>query len=145
MDGSELNAEIDAKEGTVTVEGEHVGHIKGLVFSPDPSIMDSSVRPVFTAARRAMVKEVENRVQQLAARAAQIDEYRDRIREHPGASGRETPDRPNWHMVGSLQRNKVRKAIENEMNAVISLSRWKSSWYFCAFGSFASANDPTGA
>ncbi|MDG1978936.1 MAG: YggS family pyridoxal phosphate-dependent enzyme [Phycisphaerales bacterium] len=55
----------------------------------------------------------ENRVQQLAARAAQIDEYRDRIREHPGSSGRETPDRPNWHMVGSMQRNKVRKAIEN--------------------------------
>ena len=67
MDGSELNAEIDAKEGTVTVEGEHVGHIKGLVFSPDPSIMDSSARPVFTAARRVMVKEVENRVQQLLA------------------------------------------------------------------------------
>ncbi|MGB1148222.1 MAG: disulfide oxidoreductase, partial [Alphaproteobacteria bacterium] len=65
MDGADLNAEIDAKEGTVTVEGEHVGHIKGLVFSPDPSIMDSSARPVFTAARRVMVKEVENRVQQL--------------------------------------------------------------------------------
>ncbi len=67
MDGAELNAEIDAKEGTVKVEGEHVGHIKGLVFSPDPSIMDASARPVFTAARRVMVKEVENRVQQLLA------------------------------------------------------------------------------
>ena len=67
MDGADLNAEIDAKEGTVTVEGEHVGHIKGLVFSPDPSILDSSARPVFTAARRVMVKEVENRVQQLLA------------------------------------------------------------------------------
>lgn len=65
MDGADLNAEIDAKEGTVKVEGEHVGHIKGLVFSPDPSILDSSARPVFTAARRVMVKEVENRVQQL--------------------------------------------------------------------------------
>ena len=67
MDGADLNAEIDAKEGTVKVEGEHVGHIKGLVFSPDPSIMDSSARPVFTAARRVMVKEVEQRVQQLLA------------------------------------------------------------------------------
>ena len=67
MDGADLNAEIDAKEGTVKVEGEHVGHIKGLVFSPDPSILDSSARPVFTAARRVMVKEVEQRVQQLLA------------------------------------------------------------------------------
>ncbi len=67
MDGADLNAVIDAKEGTVKVEGEHVGHIKGLVFAPDPSILDSSARPVFTAARRVMVKEVENRVQQLLA------------------------------------------------------------------------------
>ena len=49
------------------MEGEHVGHIKGLVFAPDPSILDASARPVFTAARRVMVKEVENRVQQLLA------------------------------------------------------------------------------
>jgi pyridoxal phosphate enzyme (YggS family) len=54
----------------------------------------------------------ENRVQQLAARAAQIDEYRERIVEHPGSSGRSAPESPLWHMVGALQRNKVRKATE---------------------------------
>ena len=55
MDGSELNAVMPRKAQSPS--GEHVGHIKGMVFSPDPSIMDSSARPVFTAARRVMVRK----------------------------------------------------------------------------------------
>ncbi len=49
----------------------------------------------------------ENRVQQLVQRAAQIDEWR-RRREELGGSA--PPIR--WHMIGALQRNKVKKAIE---------------------------------
>ena len=49
----------------------------------------------------------ENRVQQLLQRAAQVDEWRARRIELAG----EAPS-VRWHMIGSLQRNKVKKAIE---------------------------------
>ena len=49
----------------------------------------------------------ESRVQQLIQRAAQMDELLERMKELRG-------DAPTirWHMIGSVQRNKVRKAIE---------------------------------
>ncbi len=46
----------------------------------------------------------ENRVQQLTVRAGQIDEWLSRRR-------KETPDSVCWHMVGHLQRNKVKQAL----------------------------------
>ena len=49
----------------------------------------------------------ENRVQQLLQRAAQIDEWRARRAELGG-----TAPPVRWHMIGSMQRNKVRKAVE---------------------------------
>ena len=54
----------------------------------------------------------ESRVQNLVARSAQATEYIDRIAALPEVSGRGAPKNPNWHMVGRLQRNKVRKALE---------------------------------
>ncbi len=49
----------------------------------------------------------ENRVQQLVQRAALVDEWRRRRTELAGES---LPVR--WHMIGSLQRNKVKKAVD---------------------------------
>ncbi|MSR44353.1 MAG: YggS family pyridoxal phosphate-dependent enzyme [Phycisphaerales bacterium] len=49
----------------------------------------------------------ESRVQQLIQRAAQIDEYLIRLRELRGSA-----TEIRWHMIGSIQRNKVRKAVE---------------------------------
>ncbi len=49
----------------------------------------------------------ESRVQQLMQRAAQIDEHLMRLREMRGSA----PE-VRWHMIGSIQRNKVRKAVE---------------------------------
>jgi pyridoxal phosphate enzyme (YggS family) len=49
----------------------------------------------------------EGRVQQLLQRAAQVDEWRARQAELRG-----TAPAVRWHMVGSLQRNKVKKALE---------------------------------
>ncbi len=49
----------------------------------------------------------ESRVQQLIQRAAQIDEHLARVREMRGSA----PE-VRWHMIGSIQRNKVRKAVE---------------------------------
>ncbi len=49
----------------------------------------------------------EGRVQQLTQRAAQIEEHLVRLREMRA----QTP-LVRWHMIGSIQRNKVRKAVE---------------------------------
>ncbi|MFM1824339.1 MAG: hypothetical protein RI967_2605 [Planctomycetota bacterium] len=49
----------------------------------------------------------ENRVQQLEQRAAMIEEFTLRRRERGAVA---VPD-VRWHMIGSLQRNKVKKAI----------------------------------
>lgn len=55
----------------------------------------------------------ENRVQQLTLRAAELDEYLKRRRNGPLA-------RPRWHMVGHLQRNKV-KAVLNVAGVIQSV------------------------
>ena len=59
----------------------------------------------------------ENRVQQLIQRAALIDEQLLRRRErpnatHPNAITDNGTHAVRWHLIGTLQRNKVKKAIE---------------------------------
>jgi pyridoxal phosphate enzyme (YggS family) len=54
----------------------------------------------------------ESRVQQLAQRAGQLDEFMKRRQVHaaePGAPA--MPDRIRWHMIGHLQRNKVKQLL----------------------------------
>jgi pyridoxal phosphate enzyme (YggS family) len=55
----------------------------------------------------------ENKVQQLAQRAGVINEWFERMRLHPRVAGEHAgfdPSEPvRWHMIGHLQRNKVRK------------------------------------
>ena len=56
----------------------------------------------------------ENRVQQLTQRVAQLQEYLSRRRRMGQAVERapdEMPDRVRWHMVGHLQRNKVKQVV----------------------------------
>ncbi|MFO0827588.1 MAG: YggS family pyridoxal phosphate-dependent enzyme [Phycisphaerales bacterium] len=53
----------------------------------------------------------ENRVQQLQQRAAQVDEFLARRRELGGPNAK-IPAPVRWHMIGTLQRNKLKKAIE---------------------------------
>ena len=53
----------------------------------------------------------ENRVQQLMQRAALVDEFLARRREMPSAAAK-LPSQVRWHMIGSLQRNKIKKALE---------------------------------
>jgi PLP dependent protein len=52
----------------------------------------------------------ENNVQSLVQRAAQIEEFLQRRREL-GARPSLLPKAVRWHMIGHLQRNKVRKAL----------------------------------
>ncbi len=57
----------------------------------------------------------ENKVQQLAQRAAQVQEWLARSSSLRKGNAVESPDLPEsvrWHMIGRLQRNKVKKAIE---------------------------------
>lgn len=54
----------------------------------------------------------ENRAQQLVNRAAQIDEFRNRLASHGESAPRIDLPEPRWHMIGQLQRNKVRKLVE---------------------------------
>lgn len=56
----------------------------------------------------------ENHVQQLLQRAAMLDEYLERRRilsRTPGGEGEEVV-KPRWHLIGPLQRNKAKKAVE---------------------------------
>ncbi len=54
----------------------------------------------------------ENRVQTLVHRVAQIDEFLQRHRELSGGKEVHLPTRVRWHMVGHLQRNKVRRVLK---------------------------------
>ncbi|MEX0876503.1 MAG: YggS family pyridoxal phosphate-dependent enzyme [Phycisphaerales bacterium] len=58
----------------------------------------------------------ENKVQQLSQRAGVINEWFDRMRQHPRVAGERggfDPSTPvRWHMIGHLQRNKVRKIAD---------------------------------
>ena len=54
----------------------------------------------------------ENRVQALVQRHAQIDEFMQRHRQLAHTRPVDLPERLRWHMIGHLQRNKVRKVLD---------------------------------
>ena len=54
----------------------------------------------------------ENRIQVLEQHAAQAEEFLSRVRQLPSAAAGDVPERIRWHMIGHLQRNKVRKVID---------------------------------
>ena len=58
----------------------------------------------------------ENKVQQLAQRASVIKEWLERMKQHPRVTQGHTDFDPSapvrWHMIGHLQRNKVRKIAD---------------------------------
>lgn len=53
----------------------------------------------------------ESRVQNLVQRAAQIEEFLERHRQLRSAKAVNIPDQVRWHMIGHIQRNKVRKVV----------------------------------
>ncbi|MGE4221249.1 MAG: disulfide oxidoreductase, partial [Alphaproteobacteria bacterium] len=65
-DRSELLAGVTA-DGTVVVEGHTVGHVRGLAFEPDASLLQGDARPVLAAARRALAQDAGPRVARLIA------------------------------------------------------------------------------
>jgi pyridoxal phosphate enzyme (YggS family) len=53
----------------------------------------------------------ENRVQQLTQRAAMTEEFVSRHRALTSARSADVPERVRWHMIGHLQRNKVKPVL----------------------------------
>lgn len=53
----------------------------------------------------------ENREQQLTQHAALVDEFLQRCRDVPSAGRGRVPETVRWHMIGHLQRNKVRRVL----------------------------------
>ncbi len=54
----------------------------------------------------------ENRIQQLIRRVAVVDEFLARHKTMTASRAVNLPRRVRWHMIGHLQRNKVKKALE---------------------------------
>ena len=53
----------------------------------------------------------ESRVQVLQQRAAQVNEFFARQQAHGGASAENLPAKLRWHMIGHLQRNKIKPVL----------------------------------
>jgi pyridoxal phosphate enzyme (YggS family) len=53
----------------------------------------------------------ENKVQQLQQRAAQVGEFHARMMARPTAAGETMAPKVKWHMIGHLQRNKVKPLL----------------------------------
>lgn len=67
---NELIGAVDAG-GDVLVEGEYVGRMTGLKFTPDPAAEGADERTVLTAANRALGPEIARRTEEIEAAADQ--------------------------------------------------------------------------
>jgi ATP-dependent RNA helicase SUPV3L1/SUV3 len=63
-----LEAEITAS-GDVTVEGQHVGHLHGFHFVPDPQADTAETKTLRNAASKALAGEIEARAERFSAAA----------------------------------------------------------------------------
>ncbi|MHC4130719.1 MAG: YggS family pyridoxal phosphate-dependent enzyme [Planctomycetota bacterium] len=102
---SKLAERVKKVQDTIAVVCARVGRDAG----------DVKLVVVTKAAELDQIKEVvslgivdlgENRVQRLKKISAQVEEF---LNENPGDS--KLPQNVNWHMVGHLQRNKVRQVL----------------------------------
>ncbi|WP_375409937.1 helicase-related protein [uncultured Methylobacterium sp.] len=66
-----LEAEITAG-GDVTVEGQHVGHLHGFRFVPDPGAEGHEAKTLRSAAEKALAGEIEARAERFAAAADSV-------------------------------------------------------------------------
>ncbi|MDB5511264.1 MAG: helicase, partial [Enterovirga sp.] len=63
-----MEAEINAG-GDVTVEGQHVGHLHGFHFIPDPGATGEEARALRNAAQKALAGEIEGRADRFGSAA----------------------------------------------------------------------------
>ncbi len=102
---AKISERIERVRGTINSAcarvGKDPGEIKLVVVTKSATI--EAIKEVIYL---GLVELGENRVQQLRKVSAQIDEFLQ------GGDGDSTlPEKVNWHMVGHLQRNKVRQVL----------------------------------
>lgn len=102
---AKISERIERVRGTINSAcarvGKDPGEIKLVVVTKSATI--EAIKEVIYL---GLVELGENRVQQLKKVSAQIDEFLQ------GGDGDSTlPEKVNWHMVGHLQRNKVRQVL----------------------------------
>jgi len=62
---SNIDANID-EQGEIAVEGQHVGHVKGFQFIPDPSAAGSEAKTLRNAAQQVLAREIEQRAERFS-------------------------------------------------------------------------------
>jgi ATP-dependent RNA helicase SUPV3L1/SUV3 len=67
-ENARMEAEITAT-GDVTVEGQHVGHLHGFHFVPDPQATGEEAKALRNAAQKALSSEIEARAERFSAAA----------------------------------------------------------------------------
>ncbi len=105
-----LRKRYEAVRARIAAAAERVGrspkHIVLAVVTKNASI--DQVRELIELGHMDFA---ENRVQMMVQRAAQVGEFLKRHRELRGSKPVNLPDRLRWHMIGHLQRNKVRRVL----------------------------------
>jgi pyridoxal phosphate enzyme (YggS family) len=91
----------DAINSTCARVGRAPGDIKLIVVTKSATI--EAIKEIINL---GLVELGENRVQQLKKVSAQIDEFL-----QGGGDASTLPEKVNWHMIGHLQRNKVRQVL----------------------------------
>ncbi len=106
-----LKQRYDAVRARIAEAARRVGR------SPDAVLLaavtkNASIDQVRELIELGHVDFAENRVQTLVQRAGQIEEFLQRHRQIRGSKPVNLPDRLRWHMIGHLQRNKVRRVLD---------------------------------
>jgi PLP dependent protein len=98
---------VRARIGEAAARGGHRGEDVVLVAVTKKASIDQ-IRQLLTFGHQDLG---ENRVHALTQHAAQVEDFLERQRELPSARRRRIPSQVRWHMIGHLQRNKVRPVL----------------------------------
>ncbi|MCH8824817.1 MAG: YggS family pyridoxal phosphate-dependent enzyme [Planctomycetes bacterium] len=113
---AEMKGEKTLKQRYKAVKDRIAAAAKRCGRSPDGILLSvvtkfASIDQIRELIELGHVDFCENRVQNLIQRAAQIEEFLARHRQLTSGRKVNIPEQVRWHMIGGLQRNKVRKVI----------------------------------
>ncbi len=121
-DGLSLRARLEGVQRRVADAARKTGRQPGdiLIVAVTKYAAPEQIRELLTLGHGDFA---ENRVQSLAKRVAMMDEFSARHQMMADHGGAKVPSRIRWHMIGHLQRNKVKQAVDvvNLIHSVDSL------------------------
>lgn len=121
-DGGSLRARLESVQQRVAEAARKSGRQPGdiLIVAVTKYAAPEQIRELLTLGHGDFA---ENRVQSLAKRVAMMDEFIARHQLLADHGGAKVPRRIRWHMIGHLQRNKVKQAVDvvNLIHSVDSL------------------------